>query len=47
VHQDNIVEQLAPHDGPKKLNARQIERVVGAMTMIQGSAAKVFERPAV
>jgi hypothetical protein len=46
VHQDNIVEQLAPGDGPKKLTPQQVQRVVKAMEMIQESAAEVFERPA-
>ncbi|HTL29586.1 MAG TPA: hypothetical protein VL282_10195, partial [Tepidisphaeraceae bacterium] len=45
VHQDNLLDVLAPEDGPKKLNAGEINRVVTAMEMLQQSSAKVHQRP--
>jgi len=38
--------QLQPRAGPRKLDKRQLERVVGALEMLEKRAADIYVRPA-
>jgi len=45
LHQDELTDRIAPVEGPKKLDKRQLARVVGALEMLEGKAAAVYVRP--
>jgi Nuclease-related domain len=45
LHQEQLMDRICPHDAPKKLDKRQLERVVRALELLQGKAAEVYERP--
>jgi len=45
VHQWDIGKRLAPENGPKKLDKKQVERTAKVMAIIAQSAEAVYERP--
>jgi hypothetical protein len=45
VHQDDIVERLAPEKASKRLSKQQIARIAKSLELIQDGAAEVYERP--
>jgi hypothetical protein len=45
VHQENILDRLAPEGAPRKLTEQQITRVVKVLEMIQQGAAEIYQRP--
>src|SRR5262249_40024184 len=44
VHQDSVIDRVAPEGGARKLEKRQITRVVRALELIMKDAASVYER---
>jgi hypothetical protein len=46
VHQDDILNCLAPDGAPKRLSRAQIERIAKAVDMLQSTAADIYQRPA-
>jgi len=45
VHQENVVDRLAPEKGLEKLTKQQIARTVKVLEMIQAGAAETYIRP--
>lgn len=45
VHQDNLIDRIAPEGAPTKLSAEQRSRTVKTLEMLESTAADVYRRP--